>query len=197
MSSVIYVYRELFLKSVGTAKNLRILRDSLHLSQSQMAAALGGFTQSTYNMWERGSQPPQEVRQTLNVLGINLNWLETGEGEMLKMGVERIQVVRDEKTGKAISLKGVTLETPANIGQKAAPYIPAGFSAEDISAAWVLIHEACTAAGARPDLMPAKGLGRLLAIVAEKISRGEGFEARSAILEEAKDLVVAMSGQVR
>ncbi len=84
-------------------------------------------------------------------------------------------------------------KSPVNIGQNAT----SGILLDHISSAWVLVHEACIAAGARPDLMPAKGLGRLLAIVAEKISRGDAVEAREALLEEAKDLVSSMTETVQ
>lgn len=177
----------------ASSRYLRELRGVLGLSQAQMGAALGGLAQTTYASYEGKSEIAEDVRSYLNEIGVNLTWLLTGNGPMLRPGIERIQVVRDEQTGKAVSLRPISANTPANI-ERNAPQQSEGVSPSDISTAWGIIHEACAAVGARPDLMPAKGLGRLLAIVAEKVSRGDAELARAAMLEEARDLVAAMAG---
>jgi hypothetical protein len=144
---------------------------------------LSGYTQSALGVilsrdhksisaWETGrNQIPSDAANALRKMGY------TGP-----INSDKDKPVR--KSGSHLA--------PVNIGDSSrGDYL----SSEDVSDAWAIVHEACIAAGARPDLMSSKGLGRLLAIVAEKISRGDGEAARAALLEEAKDLVSSMTVQ--
>ena len=152
-------------------KDLRTWRMLSGYTQSALGVILSRDHKSI-SAWETGrNQIPEDAANALRQLGY------TGP-----INQDKEKPVR--KSGKHLS--------PVNIGDSVRDE---SLKPEDVAEAWVLIHEACVSAGARPDLMPAKGLGRLLAIVAEKISRGDRGAARIALLEEAKDLVSSMTMQ--
>lgn len=66
------------------SSRLRQFRESLGLKQSHMAKKLG-LSQSTYAQYELGARKiPASLRTTLHELRLNLNWLDTGEGSMLR-----------------------------------------------------------------------------------------------------------------
>lgn len=154
------------------AQNLKILREKLGLSQSQMALALGGIAQGSYKMWEFETRTPAKIREALFDAGVNLNWYDTGEGQMLRPGVIRIQIIRHEGNGKPIRLVPVMVDEPP-------PQTPPGQepSLRDLlqkAEAIVLEIEADAKKPFRPDRR-----AELLTLVAE--------EVREAILEGTPD----------
>lgn len=58
-------------------------RDSLGLSQEELAGAVGGSKRGIQDNETRNRVPGGEVIRGFIKLGINANWLLTGEGEML------------------------------------------------------------------------------------------------------------------
>jgi len=71
-----------FTQEVGD--RLKVFRESLNMGQAQFAAALGG-TVGGYQKNEQGiSAPNSKVLSKLHGLGLNLNWLLSGEGAMLR-----------------------------------------------------------------------------------------------------------------
>ena len=70
-----------------------------------------GVVGSTYQHWEvDGAGISAEVRQILNDLGVNLQWLDTGEGDMLRPGVKLDVVVVDgrKQLRKTVQAHAVT-----------------------------------------------------------------------------------------
>jgi DNA-binding XRE family transcriptional regulator len=66
---------------------LRKFRESLDLNQGDMAKKFGKG-QTTYAYWEKDDAGlPPEALPILSEMGLNLNWLATGEGSMHKYGI--------------------------------------------------------------------------------------------------------------
>ena len=69
-------------------ERLKLLRLKLNLSQTEMGVKLG-IPQTTYSNYEKGSREmPHHILNLLTQFGVNLNWLLTGEGEMLLTAAE-------------------------------------------------------------------------------------------------------------
>lgn len=67
---------------------LRMVRDANGASQARFAAKFG-VAQSTYGQWELGKRSiPDEFKIQLSEIGVNLHWLITGEGQMIKNTME-------------------------------------------------------------------------------------------------------------
>ena len=63
---------------------LKIIREADGSSQARFAAKFG-VAQSTYGQWELGKRSiPDEFKIQLSNIGVNLHWLITGEGQMIK-----------------------------------------------------------------------------------------------------------------
>ena len=64
------------------AQRLKYVREHLGLSQKELAQALG-VSQKAVSYWERGerSMPAIILRRLKESLGVNPDWLLTGEGE--------------------------------------------------------------------------------------------------------------------
>lgn len=67
---------------------LKIVREADGSSQARFAAKFG-VAQSTYGQWEIGKRSiPDEFKIQLSNIGVNLHWLITGEGQMIKEEAE-------------------------------------------------------------------------------------------------------------
>ncbi len=63
-------------------KNLKLVRETLNLSQAKLSQQLG-ISQQTYGHYETGKNAiPDKIKIKLLQIGVNLQWLLTGEGEM-------------------------------------------------------------------------------------------------------------------
>lgn len=54
-----------------------------NLSKKEIAVLMGDYYSSAIIKWEKGTGIPNDVLVKLHEMGLNLNWLLTGEGEML------------------------------------------------------------------------------------------------------------------
>jgi transcriptional regulator with XRE-family HTH domain len=71
-----------FSREVG--ERLKLFRESLNMGQAQLAATLDG-TVGGYQKNEQGiSAPNSKALSKLHGLGLNVNWLLSGEGPMLR-----------------------------------------------------------------------------------------------------------------
>lgn len=68
---------------------MKLLRESLGLSQAAFAEALG-VSQGTIWSWESGKQAPpeQSIRLICKTFGVNRKWLENNDGEMFELNLE-------------------------------------------------------------------------------------------------------------
>jgi SOS-response transcriptional repressor LexA len=99
-----------FMPSETMPERLKLARKRLGLNQKEMAKLLG-VSQSNISSYEGGlHEPNSKALSVLSENGINLNWLLTGEGEML-----RSDVVRDKKTAEIKALKNKIAEISADI----------------------------------------------------------------------------------
>lgn len=68
---------------MSVAERIKQVRTHLGLTQTEMAAKMS-VTLRPYQLYEAGERPPKaESLEALIRLGINVNWLLSGEGEML------------------------------------------------------------------------------------------------------------------
>lgn len=69
----------------GLQTRLRIARKALNLNASEMASAVGLSTRSTWERYERGKHIPNaDILSQIAKLGIDIHWLVTGAGEMMR-----------------------------------------------------------------------------------------------------------------
>lgn len=68
---------------------MRLFRESLKMSQVQMAAALGGTPRGLQNNELNQSLPNSKVMTGLYRLGANVNWLLSGEGAMVRADADK------------------------------------------------------------------------------------------------------------
>lgn len=74
---------------------LRMIREANGSSQARFAAKFG-IAQSTYGQWEIGKRAiPDEFKVQLSNIGVNLHWLLTGEGQMIKNTMEGTKLQLD------------------------------------------------------------------------------------------------------
>lgn len=66
---------------------IRIVRKRLDMEQAEMATHLG-IPLSTYSKYERGERAPGNALDKFNKVGINANWLLTGEGEIMQPNIK-------------------------------------------------------------------------------------------------------------
>lgn len=106
---------------LGIGERLRIFRESKKLTQAQMAAAVGGSTPG-YKSNEQGTAlPNSKLLIGLRGMGLNVDWLLSGEGPMLRAdlhGSVQHELVSPERLGFAIAAvdkvakdKGVSLSS--------------------------------------------------------------------------------------
>lgn len=79
-------------------RRIREVRNKLDLSQAELAKILG-VSQRTVSHWEtQRNEPPLDVLRTMcSKLGVNLNWLLTGEGEMFLNEIPQIPGIEDDE----------------------------------------------------------------------------------------------------
>lgn len=145
-------------------------RESLGLNKTEMADRLG-LKQRAYNFYEAGQRKLNpEILDKLSGLGLNLNWLTTGEGSM----------TLPANNGQAHRL---------NVGENAETYgtaaVTPGFPEREI----VRAQELASKALGPITLSPTK-MGWLVATIAEMLVRGR---AEEEILEEASPMAKALA----
>jgi len=78
---------------IEIGKRLRKLREQLGWSQATLAKKIG-FSQKAISHWEKGERDiPTKALIELKKLGVNIDWLLTGEGEPLKVSPETQELV--------------------------------------------------------------------------------------------------------
>jgi len=78
---------------VEIGKRLRKLREQLGWSQAVLAKKIG-FSSKAISHWEKGERDiPTKALIELKKLGVNIDWLLTGEGEPLKTNPETQELV--------------------------------------------------------------------------------------------------------
>lgn len=105
----------------GIGDRLREIRESLKLTQPQMAEALGG-TAPGYKQNERGiALPNSKLLIALYHKGINVNWVLSGEGPMMRAELGKTAFNMEALT-KALAVMIQTAEpteTPLQTAKKA------------------------------------------------------------------------------
>lgn len=93
---------------------MRAAREALGLSQDGLAKAVGGSKRGIQNNEAHISVPGGEVICGLVGLGINANWLLTGEGPMLLKDVEKPAepVVSIDDGLLALCIQGIFMSDP-------------------------------------------------------------------------------------
>lgn len=89
-------------------ERLRFFRESKKMSQVQMAAVLEGTTRGLQNNELNISLPNSKVLIGLYGLGLNINWLLSGEGPMLMSDIQSIPpaLVNTERLAQALDAVG-------------------------------------------------------------------------------------------
>lgn len=109
------------------ADRLRIFRESKRLTQAQMAEAVGGSTPG-YKSNEQGTAlPNSKLLIGLIGLGLNVDWLLTGDGPMLRDDVRKAVApkINVEALAKAFEVMMQTAEageTSAQTAKKAVDF---------------------------------------------------------------------------
>lgn len=136
-------------------------REKLDLNKSEMAERLG-LKQRAYAFYEAGERKiPPEVLERLAAMGLNLNWLSTGQGEMLAVAGS-INVTVGSDTMQAFGMVGE---------------VTGRFPEREVIRATELAYRALGTLVASPAKM-----GMLIAIIAQMLVQGK---AEAEILEEA------------
>jgi len=77
---------------ISIGQRLRLIREQLGLSQAQLAKKIG-FSQNAISHWERGERDiPTQALIALKRLGINIDWLLTGEGTPLTVDPKKEEI---------------------------------------------------------------------------------------------------------
>ena len=100
-------------------ERLRLAREHLGLSETVMANRCGVSTRQTWGRYEDGgTRPNSDVLAALDGMGIDIHWLLTGEGSMLRQDNAQAQADRLYEVAVAATLdsyKAARLEAPASI----------------------------------------------------------------------------------
>ncbi len=79
---------------ISIGQRLKQVREQLGLSQAQLAKKIG-FSQKAISHWERGERDiPTQALIALKRIGINIDWLLTGEGEPLTNDPKKEEILR-------------------------------------------------------------------------------------------------------
>lgn len=80
--------------TIGVGPRLKQVREALRLTQAELADAVGGSKRGLQDNETRNRVPGGEVIAGFVRLGINANWLLTGEGPMLLSELEEVATLR-------------------------------------------------------------------------------------------------------
>lgn len=113
--------------NMQVGERMRLFRESLKLSQVQMAEALGGTSRGLQNNELNQSLPNSKVMTGLYRLGANVNWLLSGEGPMMRADAEKpaqpkINVEALAKAFEVMTQTAAPGETPAQTAKKAVDF---------------------------------------------------------------------------
>ena len=111
-----------------TAERLKIARQSLGYSQTQFAKLLN-IAQSTYAKYELGGGIPEKVLIVLVEKGIDLNWLFTGEGNMLLSDTTPVSYTPVQTNDEYITATGKTYPVSIPDGGLSIPILASKVSA--------------------------------------------------------------------
>jgi len=79
---------------ISIGQRLKRIREQLGLSQAQLAKRIG-FSQKAVSHWERGERDiPTQALVALKQLGVNIDWLLTGEGEPLTNDPKKEEILK-------------------------------------------------------------------------------------------------------
>lgn len=108
---------------------LKELRNTCGLSQQAFAEKLG-LMQPTYSKYEIGKAAiPDELKQQLASMGVNMNWLITGQGPMYLDGADTGGTAIVPSAGTFITPKGRTVAVEIGDGMLSVPIIAQRVSA--------------------------------------------------------------------
>lgn len=109
--------------NIGVGPRLKRVREALRLTQAELADAVGGSKRGLQDNETRNRVPGGEVIAGFVRLGINANWLLTGEGPMLLEELDevatlrtlnqRLQAERDALAARLAQPQPVPLNEPA------------------------------------------------------------------------------------
>ena len=94
------------------SERIRLLREKEGLSQKAFAEKCGNVPSTTISKYEQGLiKPSAEILSKMGYIGININWLLTGEGEMMrgKGEVESVTTEAVEALGEDRMLEKIVL----------------------------------------------------------------------------------------
>jgi transcriptional regulator with XRE-family HTH domain len=131
-------------------ERLEQIRASFGLTQADFAAQCG-VPLRTYSNYATDKRPPShEVLQALAGKGINLNWLLTGEGEMLAIAGEQTNVGAGAPVERDQDLYGRVLEAISAVYKE----MNWGISLRQLGAEAAQIADDIAAEGLAPDEKP-------------------------------------------
>lgn len=108
---------------------IKLVREHFKLSQAKFAIQLG-ISQQTYANYESGKAlVPDSIKQKLFVLGINLNWLVTGQGNMLLSDTTPVSYTPVQKDDEYITATGKTYPVSIPDGGLSIPILASKVSA--------------------------------------------------------------------
>ena len=77
-------------------ERIKLVREQQKLSQKAFAEKCGDIPSTTISKYEQGLiKPSAEILSKMGYIGININWLLTGEGEMMRGKGEAEEVVSE------------------------------------------------------------------------------------------------------
>lgn len=145
-------------------------------SQEEMAKMLG-VSARNYGYYENGRQVPSEVQERLAQLGLNLNWLSTGEGSMI-LPVKEVKPGHIGGSDFSLSLEErITTPNPA-------PILP-----EHVQEAYKIVFDAVQLAKADFMGIDSEKAGLVIGLIAAEMSRGNKAEARMQLTRRAEVLL--------
>jgi len=153
---------------LGVGRRLCAARQALGFRrQDDFARFLGGFSRGQVSRVEQGLQgpPPEMMAALVEIVGLNANWLLTGEGEMWLVYPSRWPLVSGQNpTTGAAKTRSAVLQAEAKV---------AAFAVKGVyEAGFRLVPREDVAAGRRPpDLVPVLG----------RIAAGAGAETLEAV----------------
>lgn len=109
---------------MGTCERLRELLSSLDVTQAQVGRAYGRSTQQINNILRSGRISHDFAAWLAGVLGVNLNWLFTGEGPMFAPP-EGLRLAEPQAAYQGEANERLLVELAHRLGQEGRPFLEA------------------------------------------------------------------------